>query len=198
MNGYNLPNKNTKKKKSKKVKNLVISKEKINIKEEEIISILPRNVVREFLNNVINKDLKSKILGSYYIIIHSLIMYFGMSIILFSNNIYHLFAILLFVSLDALSVVILHDCPITLLEKKYLDSSMAQLKEQQLKECNIVYKDNHLYETQIELLINLASIIILKILVLIFMDLFNIQKPNYPEIFLTTLLKKYIYKIKVI
>ena len=198
MNGYNLPNKNTKKKKSKKVKNLVISKEKINIKEEEIISILPRNVVREFLNNVINKDLKSKILGSYYIIIHSLIMYFGMSIILFSNNIYHLFAILLFVSIDALSVVILHDCPITLLEKKYLDSSMAQLKEQQLKECNIVYKDNHLYETQIELLINLASIIILKILVLIFMDLFNIQKPNYPEIFLTTLLKKYIYKIKVI
>ena len=198
MNGYNLPNKNTKKKKSKKVKNLVISKEKINIKEEEIISILPRNVVREFLNNVINKDLKSKILGSYYVIIHSLIMYFGMTIILFSNNIYHLFAILLFVSIDALSVVILHDCPITLLEKKYLDSSMAQLKEQQLKECNIVYKDNHLYETQIELLINLASIIILKILVLIFMDLFNIQKPNYPEIFLTTLLKKYIYKIKVI
>ena len=194
MNGYNLPNKNTKKKKSKKVKNLVISKEKINIKEEEIISILPRNVVREFLNNVINKDLKSKILGSYYIIIHSLIMYFGMSIILFSNNIYHLFAILLFVSIDALSVVILHDCPITLLEKKYLDSSMAQLKEQQLKECNIVYKDNHLYETQIELLINLASIIILKILVLIFMDLFNIQQPNYPEIFLTKLLKKYIYK----
>ena len=116
MNGYNLPNKNTKKKKSKKVKNLVISKEKINIKEEEIISILPRNVVREFLNNVINKDLKSKILGSYYVIIHSLIMYFGMTIILFSNNIYHLFAILLFVSLDALSVVILHDCPITLLE----------------------------------------------------------------------------------
>ena len=194
MNGYNLPNKNTKKKKSKKVKNLVISKEKINIKEEEIISILPRNVVREFLNNVINKDLKSKILGSYYVIIHSLIMYFGMTIILFSNNIYHLFAILLFVSLDALSVVILHDCPITLLEKKYLDSSMAQLKEQQLKECNIVYKDNHLYETQIELLINLASIIILKILVLIFMDLFNIQQPNYPEIFLTKLLKKYIYK----
>lgn len=194
MNGYNLPNKNTKKKKSKKVKNLVISKEKINIKEEEIISILPRNVVREFLNNVINKDLKSKILGSYYVIIHSLIMYFGMTIILFSNNIYHLFAILLFVSLDALSVVILHDCPITLLEKKYLDSSMAQLKESQLKECNIVYKDNHLYETQIELLINLASIIILKILVLIFIDLFNIQQPNYPTIFLTSFIKKYFYK----
>jgi len=193
MNGYNIPNKNIKRKKSKKIKNLM-NNIPINIKEEEIISILPRNVVREFLNNVINKDLKSKILGSYYLIIHSLIMYLGMSIILFSNNIYHLFAILLFVSVDALSVVILHDCPITLLEKKYLDSSMAQLKEQQLKECNIVYKDNHLYETQIELLINLASIIILKILVLIFMDLFNIQQPNYPEIFLTKLLKKYIYK----
>lgn len=188
MNGYNIPNKNIKRKKYKKIK------EKITVKEEEIISILPRNVVREFLNNVINKDLKSKILGSYYVIIHSLIMYFGMTIILFSNNIYHLFAILLFVSMDALSVVILHDCPITLLEKKYLDSSMAQLKEAQLKECNIVYKDNHLYETQIELLINLASIIILKILVLIFIDLFNIHQPNYPEIFLTKLLKKYIYK----
>ena len=189
MNGYNIPNKNIKRKKSKKIKNLM-NNIPINIKEEEIISILPRNVVREFLNNVINKDLKSKILGSYYLIIHSLIMYLGMSIILFSNNIYHLFAILLFVSVDALSVVILHDCPITLLEKKYLDSSMAQLKEQQLKECNIVYKDNHLYETQIELLINLASIIILKILVLIFMDLFNIQQPNYPEIFLTKLFQK--------
>jgi hypothetical protein len=193
MNGYNIPNKNIKRKKSKKIKNLM-NNIPINIKEEEIISILPRNVVREFLNNVINKDLKSKILGSYYLIIHSLIMYLGMSIILFSNNIYHLFAILLFVSVDALSVVILHDCPITLLEKKYLDYSMAQLKEAQLKEYNIVYKDNHLYETQIELLINLASIIILKILVLIFMDLFNIQHPNYPEIFLRKLLKKYIYK----
>jgi len=194
MNGYNIPNKNIKRKNFKKIKNLVISKEKINIKEDEIISILPRNIVREFLNDVINKDLKSKILGSYYVIIHSLIMYFGMTIILFSNNIYHLFVILLFVSLDALSVIILHDCPITLLEKKYLDSSMAQLKEQQLKECNIVYKDNHLYETQIELLINLASIIILKILVLIFMDLFNIQQPNYPTIFLTSFIKKYFYK----
>jgi hypothetical protein len=188
MNGYNIPNKNIKRKKCKKIK------EKITVKESEIISILPRNVVREFLNNVINKDFKSKILGSYYVIIHSLIMYFGMTIILFSNNIYHLFAILLFVSMDALSVVILHDCPITLLEKKYLDSSMAQLKEQQLKECNIVYKDNHLYETQIELLINLASIIILKILVLIFMDLFNIQQPNYPTIFLTSFIKNFFKK----
>lgn len=157
---------------------------------------LPKNVMREFFNSFASKDLKDKILGSYYLIFHCLIMFFGTVTILFSNNILYLIVILLCVSVDSLCIVILHDCPLTLLEKKYLGSSMAELREKHLKETGIVYKEDHCYETQIELLINLTCLIVLKILVLIFLDTFNISKPNYPATFMGDLIRKY-YKTSI-
>ena len=172
-----------------------IKKSKKSKKSKKIC--LPRNVIREFLNSFISKDFKDKILGSYYLIFHGLIMFFGTVIILFSNNIFHLIVILLCISVDSLCIVILHDCPLTLLEKKYLDTSMAELREKQLKETGIVYKEDHCYETQIELLINLTCLIVLKILVLIFLDTFNMSKPNYPATFVGELIRKYYFKTSI-
>ena len=174
------------------IKNLKKNKIKSRLKKEKPENILPRNAIREFLNNFIKKDIKDKILGSYYMSLHSIIIFLGTTIILFSNNIFHLIAILICVAVDSLCIVILHDCPLTMLEKKYLGSSIAELREKRLADYNIVYKEDHLYETQIELLINLTCLIVFKILVLIFLDLFNIDKPNYPVIYAFTLIKKYI------
>jgi hypothetical protein len=176
----------------KNIKNLKKNKIKSKSKKEKPENILPRNAIREFLNNFIKKDIKDKILGSYYMSLHSIIIFLGTTIILFSNNIFHLIAILICVAVDSLCIVILHDCPLTLLEKKYLGSSIAELREKRLADYNIVYKEDHLYETQIELLINLTCLIVFKILVLVFLDLFNIDKPNYPAIYASTLIKKYI------
>jgi hypothetical protein len=174
------------------IKNLKKNKIKYRLKKEKPENILPRNAIREFLNNFIKKDIKDKILGSYYMSLHSIIIFLGTTIILFSNNIFHLIAILICVAVDSLCIVILHDCPLTFLEKKYLGSSIAELREKRLADYNIVYKEDHLYETQIELLINLTCLIVFKILVLVFLDLFNIDKPNYPAIYASTLIKKYI------
>ena len=93
--------------------------------------------------------------------------------------------------IDSLCIVILHDCPLTLLEKKYLGSSIAELREKKLANYDILYKEDHSYETQVELLINLTCLIVFKILILIFLDLFNIDKPNYPAIYISSLFKKY-------
>jgi len=152
---------------------------------------LPRNSIREFLNNLVKKDIKDKLRGSYYMILHSIIIFLGTAIILFSNNIFHLLTILICVAVDSLCIVILHDCPLTLLEKKYLGSSIAELREKKLADYNILYKEDHAYETQVELLINLTCLIVFKILILIFLDLFNIDKPNYPAIYISSLFKKY-------
>ena len=170
---------------------------KVKTKKSKKKIFLPRNIIREFFNSFLSKDFKDKILGSYYLIFHCLIIFFGTVTILFSNNILHLIMILLCVSVDSLCIVILHDCPLTLLEKKYLGSSMADLREKQLKETGIVYKEDHCYETQIELLINLTCLIVLKILVLIFLDTFNISKPNYPSTFVGELIRKYYYKTTI-
>jgi hypothetical protein len=176
----------------KNIENIKKNKIKSKSKKEKSENILPRNAIREFLNNFIKKDIKDKILGSYYMSLHSIIIFLGTTIILFSNNIFHLIAILICVAVDSLCIVILHDCPLTFLEKKYLGSSIAELREKRLADYNIVYKEDHLYETQIELLINLTCLIVFKILVLVFLDLFNIDKPNYPAIYASTLIKKYI------
>jgi hypothetical protein len=173
-------------------KNIKKNKNKNKNKNIKNTIHLPRNSIREFLNNFVKKDIKDKLLGSYYMSLHSIIIFLGTTIILFSNNIFHLIVILICVAVDSLCIVILHDCPLTLLEKKYLGSSIAELREKRLADYNIVYKEDHLYETQIELLINLTCLIVFKILVLVFLDLFNIDKPNYPAIYASTLIKKYI------
>jgi hypothetical protein len=176
----------------KNIKNTKKNKKKFKLNEQNIKNNLPRNAIRDFLNNFIKKDIKDKILGSYYMSLHSIIIFLGTSIILFSNNIFHLISVLICVAVDSLCIVILHDCPLTMLEKKYLGSSIAELREKRLADYNIVYKEDHLYETQIELLINLTCLIVFKILVLVFLDLFNIDKPNYPVIYISTIIKKYI------
>jgi hypothetical protein len=79
------------------------------------------------------------------------------------------------IAIDAFTLVVIHDCPLTMLEKKYLGTSITEVKQTFLKNIGILYHCNHEYESQLEFVINIASIIIFKILMIIFMKLLHIK-----------------------
>jgi hypothetical protein len=150
-------------------------KKKIIKKIDQINS----NIVRFFINDVIgifiSSDIKQKLMGMYYGNLHIAIMFLGICIILFSNNLFYLIILLLIISIDAFTLIIIHDCPLTMLEKKYLGTSIVELRKKMLKRIGILYNCDHVYECQLEFIINIASTIIFKILMIIFMKLFNVK-----------------------
>jgi len=131
-------------------------------KKEEI-----ENIIRS-ISNIFNIYFP-KIKGIYYTCIHSLLIFFCCLVLLFCNNIYYLIILLLIISLDSISIVFLHDCPLTKLEKKYLNISGKEVMNYVYKKAKVLYKCDHLYESQLELLINVWSLTSLKILLLIIM-----------------------------
>lgn len=144
-----------------------------DIKVKECISSLPRNVIREY--SVSFSPFLKKMIGQYYLILHYIIIILGCFVFFFSNNIFYLSALLNMIILDCMSIVFIHDCPLTNLEKKYLNTSLVETRQTSLKDLGIVYECNHEYEKQLELLINLWSFISLKILFLILMNMMNIK-----------------------
>jgi hypothetical protein len=143
------------------------------MQKEQKEQILPKNMVRE-VSNQLSPFLK-KTIGTYYLIIHNLIALFGCFVFLFSNNIIYLSIVLNMIILDCMSIVFLHDCPLTMLEKRYLNTSMVEERQKTLKKMGIVYECTHEYETQLELLINVWSFIALKIFFIIIMNMTNIK-----------------------
>jgi hypothetical protein len=158
--------KDKKDKKDKKEK-----KDKKDIKEE-----IENLWYRKYLQKC--KPTLNNIIGSYYWILHIFIMFSGGLIILFDNNIFHLFILLLITSLDGLACIIFHDCPITTLESKYLNRSILETRNSFLKNGNILYKCEHKYEQTLEFLINMVAFLFGKINVLMLMKLFSIKVNN--------------------
>jgi len=132
-----------------------------------------KNVIRDVSN--ISKDFIKYITGYYYGLLHTILICFGGLLILFSNNISILCVLLLIVSLDAFSIVVRHDCPLTQMEEKYLGISGKRQINEFLKKCGIVYNCSHLYESQIELLINIWALTASKIVVLLFLKMIKIE-----------------------
>lgn len=132
-----------------------------------------KNVIRNVSN--ISKDFIKYITGYYYGLLHTILICLGALLILFSNNISILCVLLLIVSLDALAIVVRHDCPLTQMEEKYLGISGKRQINEFLKKCGIVYNCSHLYESQIELLINIWALTASKIVVLLFLKMIKIE-----------------------
>ena len=109
----------------------------------------------------------NQLIGYYYVIIHSIIIVLGMLILLFSTNVNHLACVLIAIILDSICIVTLHDCPLTMLEQKYLGTSSLCGKFEGLHKANIVFECNHKYESQLELLINAWSFCAIKMFVII-------------------------------
>jgi len=131
----------------------------------EIKSEIQQNIVRR-IYIAIQKYIPF-VKGIYYNILHFLLILGCCIVLLFNNNVYHLSILLLIVSLDSISIVFLHDCPLTKLEKQYLNISGRELMNIAYKKLGVLYKCDHFYESQLELLINVWSLVVLKILFII-------------------------------
>jgi hypothetical protein len=129
-----------------------------------------KNIIRD-----VSKDYISYFTGCYYGFLHTILIFFGAVLILFSNNISILCVLLLIVSLDAFAIVVRHDCPLTQMEEKYLGISGKRQINEFLKKCGIVFQCSHLYESQMELMINVWALTACKIVVLLILKMIKIE-----------------------
>jgi len=157
------------KKKKKEFKKKELKKKEL---KKEIYNTITRKELRKL------KPLLSKIIGNYYSFLHLLVMMSSGIILLFDNNINHLFILLLISSLDGLACIILHDCPLTILENQYLNKSVVDTKFNFFNNSNILYKCEHKYEKTLEFLTNMICFLFGKINVLVLMKLFSIKINN--------------------
>jgi len=129
------------------------------------------NRMRMFCN--ITNPLLKKIIGSYYYSIHVILIILGCLVLLFSNNIGYLLVLLNIILIDGVAMLSYHECPLTILEQKYLDSNMSIESKSNLNNLNINHQCSHVYESQVELIINLCTLLTIKILSLILMKSFQ-------------------------
>lgn len=144
------------------------------------------NIVRKMSNYVNATYGTNKLLGSIYFNLHNAILFIIGFIVLFTTSPVYLAVILTIVSLDAISIVFLHECPLTTMEKKYLGVTSCEIRNEMLENAGIVYKCDHNYEKQIELLINVWLIIATKCACIVFLRMFDIKLFDSSGIYLKT------------
>ena len=133
------------------------------------------NIIRDYFNSILSKNLKEQFLGMYYYTLHGLILFLGVFILLFSTNKFYLLILLVIAACDAFAIIVLHQCPLTMLETKYIGKNFSEERMKLLNKLGIVYKCNHVYEYHLEILINMISVITIKIFFLICFDILNIR-----------------------
>lgn len=159
------------------------TKEKTKSKLRISVNSLQPNIIRTICN-ILNNILQLKLLkGVWYYTIHLLIMFLFAFVILFSTSIIDLLIAIIIVSLDAFAIVCLHECPLTILERKYLGISSCDSRNYILKNLGICYQCDHNYEMQIELLINVWSIIAMKLGFICLFRIFGIKILDYNNLY---------------
>jgi len=146
--------------------------------------IMEYNCIRVLSNYIYEKFNLKCINFKRYDIIHNILIFVMSFLIIFDNNLFHLSIILLIISLDAFSIVVLHNCPLTMLEKKYLKKTSCEERNKILKGLGIMHKCNHQYENQIELLINVWMLVTGKCLLIILLKLFNIRLTDFSKLYI--------------
>jgi hypothetical protein len=156
---------------------------KCNKKQKTIVKNIKSNIIRTLSDFINQKASFKNIKGNVYLQIHNYIILTILFVTIFNNSIIHLIIILIIISLDAFSIVVLHECPLTGLERKYLGVSGMDVRIKCLKELKISYNCDHDYEKQIELLINIWCIVVIKILFIIIFVSFKINLHNFNNIY---------------
>jgi hypothetical protein len=148
---------------------------------------MKKNCIRTATNTILNSfeeySLSKRVIGLIYIFFHYFIMISGAFIICFNTNIVHLCCTLMVISLDAFSIVVLHGCPLTQLEQKYLNTNTSEDRYQFFKQCGIVYTCQHQYDKQIELLVNVWLLIAAKCLLITCFNTFKIKLHNTNQLY---------------
>ena len=112
--------------------------------------------------------------GEFYYLGHYIMIIGILIILMFNTNLLHLTCILIILCFDGISAIVLHDCPITILERKYLDTCSTDQRTNLLKQCGINYNCSCQYEKTIESITNATLGCIIKIIVLIIFKTFRI------------------------
>jgi len=153
-------------------------KEIKEIEEENIIRILCKNIL-EYTSS----GLTDEKLGLIYTYIHLVYSFLIGFVFLFNNNLLHLSILLMIISINTISIVIFHGCPLTHLEKKYLNTSTCSQYYSLYRNSKILYKCDHDYERQIEMLTNVFVLVALKCLSILFLRTFNLKLYNYNDLY---------------
>ena len=170
------------------LKNNTKKLDKIKVRKTKKTEIdVEKNVVRQISNFLNNTFHLSKLKGVIYFNLHLYFLVVIGFITLFSTSVNILLITLVIVSLDAISIVFLHECPLTTMEKKYLGFTSCELRNEYLEKAGIMYNCDHNYEKQIELLINVWSIIASKCLAIIFLNMFNVKLFDVNGVYTTTI-----------
>ena len=139
---------------------------------------IKKNKIRQ-LCNYLNDTINLKGIPKYgYLVVHWLFAASITFIAIFNTNIVHLLIILCILGLDAFSIVVLHNCPLTLLEQKYMKKNYCNEYKSCLGKLGISYNCNHAYESQIELLINMVMLVSGKCLAILVMKTFDWKLVN--------------------
>ena len=156
----------------KDIHRLLSKKKKMSKLRKFLDRIYTNNAIRRFCLG--NQEERFKIYkGVYYQILHSSIVYSILIIICFVNNISYLMILLIILSMDSFCIIVLHNCPLTMLEQKCLGTSLLNEKVRLLNALGIQYEVNHTYEKQLELVTNTVCILVFKILFLIIVRYFG-------------------------
>jgi len=143
-----------------------------------------RNIIRQFgnlFNSIFNFN---RLKGAIYFNIHLYVLFIIGFATLFTTSISVLIVLLIIVSMDALSIVVLHECPLTTMEKKYLGITSCEIRNEFLYNAGIMYTCDHDYDKQIELLINVWTMIAAKCLTIIFLQMFYIKLFDVSKIYI--------------
>lgn len=140
-----------------------------------ISDYLNTNVIRRLVKSINNSlDYVNCAPGEFYYLAHYIMIIGIVIILMFNTNLLHLSCILLILCFDGLSAIALHDCPITILERKYLDTCSTDERTNLLKQCGINYNCSCQYEKTLESIINTTVVCFIKIIMLIIFKTFRI------------------------
>ena len=137
------------------------------------------NIVRRILKTFHIKSFKDAIIGSLYYILHQIALVMMVCIVLFSNNLQHLTILFVLIALDGVATTIIHDCPITRLESKYLGTNMCEHKLMVLRDLKIQYHNDKDYEQIIDTILTGGGLIAFKIICILCIQTYKLYINNF-------------------
>lgn len=135
--------------------------------EKEYKKRFDESFLKKYLLNEKFKNFLRKCIGYHYGLIHCALVFYTLFCIVFVNNIVHLTCVLVFISMDALSNIVLYDCPLTMLEKKYLGFSGTSTRVNYLHKFGFMITNEKEYDIQLEVIVNAWCMCAMKLLILI-------------------------------
>jgi len=133
----------------------------------------------DVIDNSNVEKVKNAVIGLGYGILHLIYIAAVSFTLLFSFNPYHLLILLIIITLDAVCVVIAKKCPLSILEEKYNEVCGSSIRNYMFSNICINFQCNHVYEQQLELLINAWCLVAFKIFFIIWFQLFRIKLDGF-------------------